>query len=84
MDSGQNDIISHGGKVCFVLGWVSGCQRKEDLLMYNERRSKQRVHSPFLKLGQSSLGSICIWHITGKSQSAVLLSEYKRASSVDA
>lgn len=51
--------------------------------MKNERRSKQRVRSPFLKLGQSSLGSFCIWHITGKSQSAILLSEYKWASSVD-
>jgi len=57
-----------------VLRWVwSGAVRvEEDLLMNSERGSKQRVHTPFLKLGQSSLGSIFICHITDKSQSAVL------------
>lgn len=58
-------------------GLVRGCGRGRHLLMSSGRRNKQRVLSPFLKLGQSSLGSIFICHRTGNSRGQYILSEYK-------
>lgn len=58
-------------------GLVRGCWRGRHLLMSSGRRSKQRVLSPFLKSGQSSLGSIFVCHITGNSRVQYIFSEYK-------